>query len=182
MSRFWFSRRKPGGESDLEMSYEIETSIIALGGVALGSIISSVTTLLINRSERQKYKQERSWELRREAYTSILGSLDRVRAILVHMNDRYQEDPHGYDASGERAKANAQLIDFFQAARGSLHANCLMLSKDFLREYDRMSKELSEAENGNLIPPESAEIAASAVQVGVERLDNLARRELGVEV
>ncbi|MDV6332388.1 hypothetical protein [Asticcacaulis sp. 201] len=163
------------------MALEIETALIALGGVVIGGSISSFTTLMVHRGERQKFRRERSWELRREAYTSIFGSLDRARDILAYINEAYKDDPHGYDASKERREAQGQMIELFQAARSTFHTNRLMLSKAFVSEYQYMLEQINEASCENLIPPEVAEKTLLAVQTALPRLELLARRELSAE-
>ena len=60
----------------------LEVAWIGFGGVVIGGLISSLTTWLLQLGERRKYRRERSWDLRREAYTTIIGSLDRARAWL----------------------------------------------------------------------------------------------------
>ncbi len=162
------------------MAFEIATALIGLGGAVIGGAISSTTTLLISRSEREKYRRERSWDLRREAYTVIIGALDRARAITLYIDDGYDDDPHAWHGSDEDRKAQAQMIEHFHAARGAFHAHKLMLSKAFVAKYNEMNESLGEADNPNLVPPESAEIAARIMQRIVPEMEELAMRELGV--
>lgn len=163
------------------MAAEALTALIGLGGAIIGGAISSITTLLVARSEREKYRRERSWDLRREAYTKIIGALDRARAITAHINDQYAEDPHRWDASDENRTAQAQMVEHFHAARNEFHANRLMLSSAFVSAYERMNRELGEADNPNLIPPEGAELAAGVMHRTVPAMEALAKKELGVE-
>ena len=163
------------------MTIEITSALIGLGGVVVGSFISSMTTLLIHRSERQKYRRERSWDHRREAYTNIIGALDRARAIGKHIDEKYQEDPHSWGASESNRTANDQMIDFFHSARNAFHANRLMLSSAFVAKYDKMNWELGEADWQNLTPPETSEIAKNVMCRIVPEMEALAIRELGVE-
>jgi len=163
------------------MAFEIETALIGLAGAVIGGGISSAATILIARNEREKFRRERSWDLRREAYTTIIGALDRARAIAAHIDDGYDEDPHTWDASEGNRKAQAQMIEFFHAARQAFHANRLVLSKAFVAKYEEMNRALGEADNQNLIPPESAEMAASAMQRILPEMEELAIRELGLD-
>lgn len=162
------------------MAFEITSALIGLAGALVGGAISSATTLLIARSEREKYRRERSWDLRREAYTTIIGALDRARAITQHIDDSYDDDPHAWDASDENRKAEAQMIEYFHDARGAFHAHKLMLSRAFVAKYEEMNLRLGEADNSNLIPPEGAEIAARVMARIVPEMEELAIRELGV--
>lgn len=163
------------------MTAEAVTALIGLGGAIIGGGISSITTLLVARSEREKYRRERSWDLKREAYTRIIGALDRARAITAHIDDRYADDPHGWDASEANRTAQAQMVEHFHVARTEFHANRLMLSSAFVSAYERMNCELSEADNSNLIPPESAEVAAEIMDRAVPAMEALAKKELGVD-
>lgn len=162
------------------MPFEIATALIGLGGAVIGGAISSATTLLIARTEREKYRRERSWDFKREAYTTIIGALDRARAITQHIDDEYAEDPHGWDASPANRKAQGQMVEFFRAAREAFHANKLMLSKAFVAKYDEMNRSLDESNNPNLAPPEIADIAARVMERIVPEMEELAARELGV--
>lgn len=162
------------------MAFEIATALIGLAGALVGGGISSATTLLIARSEREKFRRERSWDLRREAYTAIIGALDRARAITVHIDDGYGDDPHVWDASDANRKAQAQMVEHFHAARNAFHAHKLMLSKAFVAKYEAMNTGLGEADNPNLMPPEGAEMAAKVMQRIVPEMEELAMRELGV--
>jgi gas vesicle protein len=162
------------------MAFEITSALIGLGGAVIGGGISSATTLLIARSEREKYRRERSWDLRREAYTAIIGALDRARAITQHIDEGYSDDPHVWDASENNRKAQAQMVEYFHVARNAFHAHKLMLSKAFAAKYEEMNHGLGEADNPNLAPPEGADIAASVMQRIVPEMEELAMRELGV--
>lgn len=162
------------------MAFEIATALIGLGGAVIGGGISSVTTILLARGEQKKFRRERSWDLRREAYTKIIGALDRARAICVHIDEGYADNPEAWFASEEKKKADQQMIEFFHTARFEFHANRLMLSSAFVAQYDEMNFGLGEADNQNLIPPESAEMAADIMKRIVPEMEALAKRELGV--
>ena len=163
------------------MIVEVVTALIGLGGAVVGGGISSVTTILVARAEREKYRGERSWDLRREAYTNIIGALDRARAIIVHIDDGYDHDAHAWDASEANRASQAQMIEHFHAARTEFHANRLMLSSAFVAQYERMNRELGEADNPNLIPPESAGMAVRVMNQVVPEMEALAKKELGVD-
>jgi gas vesicle protein len=162
------------------MAFEITSALISLAGAVVGGGISSITTLLIAKTERQKYRRERSWDLRREAYTTIIGALDRARAIAQYIDREYCNDPHGWDASEYNKKAQKELVEHFQTAREAFHANRLMLSKNFVAKYDEMNDALAEGGNPNLAPPETSEIATSVMQRIVPEMEQLAAKELGV--
>ena len=72
------------------------------------------------------------------------------------------------------------MVEYFQVARTEFHANRLMLSFDFVSQYEKMNPELAEGNNPNLIPPESAEIAASVMNRILPDMEGLAKQELGV--
>jgi gas vesicle protein len=162
--------------------FEIASALIGLGGVVIGGAISSVTTLLINRNERKKFRIDRSWDLRREAYTAIIGALDRARAILDHIDEGYREEPHAYDESEASKNASKQMIEQFHLARMAFHANRLMLSKAFASKYDKLNTELDAASSPNLAPPEKAAIASEIATRIVAELEELALIELGVGI
>lgn len=163
------------------MAFELATAAIGLAGAVIGGGISSLTTIVIARGEREKYRQERSWDLRREAYTKIIGALDRARAITAHIGNEYGDDPHGWDASEANRKAQGQMIEHFHIARIEFHASRLMLSPAFVNKYEEMNQALGEADNPNLIPPESAEMAAQTMKRIVPVMEALAKQELGVD-
>ena len=72
------------------------------------------------------------------------------------------------------------MVEHFHVARIEFHANRLMLSSDFVGQYERMNRELAERNNPNLISPESAEIAASVMNLILPEMEDLAKQELGV--
>jgi hypothetical protein len=162
------------------MPFEIISALVGLGGVVIGGAISSVTTLLISRSERRKFRDERSWDLRREAYTRIIGALDRGRAILSHIDQGYQENPHAYDESDACKQATKQMIEYLHVARTAFHANRLVLSKAIVAKYDQLNTELEAASDPNLLPPQKASVAAEIATRIVSEMETLARDELGV--
>jgi hypothetical protein len=162
------------------MAFEIATALIGLGGALLGGAISSLTTIAIHYGQSEKHRRERSWDLRREAYTTIIGSLDRARAILEHIEEGYKQDPHGYDASEANGKASAQMIEFFHVARASFHANRLMLSKAFIGKYDELNSLLEEASNPDVGPVEKAGKAAEITRTKVGEMEDMAVAELGI--
>ena len=162
------------------MPPDLVTALIGLAGAVVGGGISSVTAILIARSEREKFRRERSWDLRREAYTKIIGALDRARAITIHIVDGYADDPHAWDASEANRAARTQMVEYFNAARIEFHANRLMLSPDFVGQYEKLNRELAEGNNPNLIPPESAEIAARVMNRILPDMEALAKQEMGV--
>lgn len=164
------------------MPLEIATALIGLAGAIIGGGISSAVTVLIARSEREKYRRERSWDLRREAYTSIIGSLDRARAIVVHIDEGYDVNPEAWDASDANRKAQAQMIDYFHAARNAFHASRLVLSKAFIAKYEEMNPGLGEGDNPNLMPPEASDIAVAVMRRIVPEMEELAVRELGLSI
>lgn len=115
-----------------------------------------------------------------EGYTTIIGALDRARAITQRIDDDYAEDPHGKDASPANRKAQGQMVKFFCAAWEAFHANKLMLSKAFIAKYDKMNRSLVESNNPNLALPEIADIAARVMERIVPEVEELAARELSV--
>jgi hypothetical protein len=157
------------------------TAMIGFGGVALGTAASSVTTIIITQQERLKFRSERSWDLRREAYTKIVGALDRARAITQYIDDGYDDRPEAWDQAEANRKAQAKMVEFFHAARIEFHASRLMLSAAFVAKYEEMNFGLEEANNQNLIPPETAEMAANVMKRLIPEMEELAKRELGVD-
>jgi hypothetical protein len=163
------------------MASEMVTALVGLAGAVIGGGISSLTAILIARSEREKYRRERSWDLRREAYTKIIGALDRARSITTHIANGYDDDPHAWDASVANRNAAKEMVGHFHVARAEFHANRLMLSPAFVVGYNRMNFELGEADNPNLLPPESATLAAEVMDRSVASMEALAKEELGVK-
>ncbi len=164
------------------MALEITAALIGLAGALIGGGISSLTSVVIARGEREKYRHERSWDLRREAYTRIIGALDRSRAITAHIADGYNDDPHNWYKSKANENACAQMVEHFHAARSEFHASKLMLSDDFSSLYEQMNRSLAEVDNPNLAPPERADATAKLMKELVPRMEAMAKRELGVKL
>lgn len=139
------------------MALEIATALIGLGGVALGSIIPAAITLVTNRSERSKFQREKLWDVQREAYTSIVGSLVKARRIAEHIAVGYKNDAHGFDASPESRRALGQYQLHMQSAQDAFTTNQLVLSPEFIDMFEQMLRSLRDiAENPSSIAPDQA--------------------------
>lgn len=163
------------------MEQGLEIAWIGLGGVVVGGLISSFTAWLIQLGERRKYRRERSWDLRREGYTGIIGSLDRARAILVLLDKGFDENPEGFPGSPHEVQASKQMIEQMQAARFAYHAQRLILSAGFIARYDTYLADMDAVQEANLNPPEKAHQAAMAIADAVADLETLASSELGFD-
>lgn len=163
------------------MSKEVVIALIGLGGVVVGGLISALTAWLIQRGERKKYKRERSWDLRREAYTAIIGSLDRARAILAMIDKSYTDDPHGFGGTPHEVQASKQMIEQMQAARFAYHAQRLILSIAFIARYDVYLAAMDAVQEADLAAPEKAQQAVAAISLAVTDLEQLASAELGFD-
>lgn len=159
----------------------LEVAWIGFGGVVIGGLISSLTTWLLQLGERRKYRRERSWDLRREAYTLIIGSLDRARALLAYIETGFAENPEGFDGSEHERRASTQMIEQMQASRFAYHAQRLVLSRPFIERYDAYLAAMDDVQNANLPPPEKAEQASSTIAAAVTALEALAAAELGFD-
>jgi len=161
------------------MPHDILIALIALGGAVLGAAASTITTVIIHRNERHKYARERVWDLRRDAYTTIVAALVKANRLADHMDREYSDDPHGYNASKEMRVATGQYIEAMHQARDAFYANRLMLSDQFAARYDAMIGQLSfEAGNPNLVPPEQAEETARIITNGTDDLLSIALKEV----
>lgn len=158
-----------------------EVAWTGLVGVVVGGLISGLTTWLVQLGERRKYRRERSWDLRREAYTEIIGSLDRARAILVVLDKGFEENPAGFGGTPHEAQASKQVIEQMQAARFAYHAQRLILSQAFIRRYEAYLAAMDVVQEANLDPPEKAHQAATAIADAVGALEILAAAELGFD-
>ena len=163
------------------MGLELDVAWIGLGGAVVGGLISGLTTWLVQLGERRKYRRERSWDLRREAYTGIIGSLDRARAILAYIDKGYDEDPQVFDGSEHERRASTQMIEQMQAARFAYHAQRLILSQAFIARYETYLADMDTVQETNLDPPEKAHQAATTIADAVVALENLAATELGFD-
>lgn len=161
------------------MGLEIEVALIGLIGAIVGGGISSLTTLLIARSERKKFVRERLWDQRREGYSKIVSSLVAATNIAMHMDDEYSDDSHGYDASDAQRQAMAEFIAHMHSARDTFNSYRLVLSPSFVDLYDSIQTQLkNEAQNPNLAPPEGADIMATTMTNALPKLLAQAVKEL----
>lgn len=161
------------------MGLEIQVALIGLIGAIVGGGISSLTTLLISRSERKKFARERLWDQRREGYSKIISSLVTATNIATHMDEEYSDDPHGYDASERSRQAMAEYIAHMHSARDAFNAYRLVLSASFVEIYETAQRQLkAEAGNPNLVPPEGAEITGTIMKTAVTKLLEQAVSEL----
>jgi hypothetical protein len=161
------------------MSLELEIAIIGLVGVVIGGGITALTTWAIAREERNKHKRERIWDLRRDAYMKIVASMVQAARLMEHINENYQSDPHGYDASEDTKQALSEFIESFKDARAVYTSNALLISKLFSEKFENIHDDISIIRaNDNLIPPESSNKAWLAIDKGCGELLSIAKAEV----
>lgn len=161
------------------MALEIQVAVIGLAGALIGGAISSFTTWRISVSERNKFARERLWDLRREAYMKVIGSLYQAGRLATHMSERYSDDPHGFDESPDKQLALKQFGDSFDDAQFAFTSNMLLLSPTFSTAFEKMLRDLGRiADDPNLVPPEAADMLSERMQPQVELLTAMALSEI----
>lgn len=138
------------------MAFEIGTALIGFGGVIIGGLISSGTTWFIARNERHKFARERTWDLRREAYTKIIGHLVAASSWAKLMNDNYKKGYPNYENSSAASGHGEQFSHFMKEAKKEYTINRLILSNGFAKTFDHMFAAL-EGIQLNIVLPDSAE-------------------------
>ena len=161
------------------MPSEIVTAIFGLTGTMIGGAVTFLTTWVIARGELTKRKKERIWELRRDAYTKIIGSMTQATRLIEHINENYQSDPHGYDSSDDVKQASTEFSDSFKDARAVFTSNTLLLSSLFSEKFETIHNNVSNVEEDpNLTPPETTDKIWLAMSSGCRELLEIAKAEI----
>lgn len=161
------------------MRPELASALIGLAGAVVGGGITSFTTWVISRSEHGRFARERTWDIKREVYTKLLGSLVKAVRWAENIDRRYQDDPHRYDASNDVKKHGAHFVGFMQEAQDAFASNRLMISATIVKRFVQLQSELEDvSDNPNLAPPEQAELAHKALKAGFDALSDMAKKEI----
>ena len=167
------------GDRRSRLAQEIAVALIGLGCAVVGGGLTSFTQWFVARGERTKFAQEKLWDDRRIAYSAIIASLVRATRHAANIQRRYQDDPHGFDASAEMPKMVAEFGKAFVEANDVFESNTLVLSAPFYRRFQAFLKQYAdEVENQNLMAPEQAGICYSVLDQSTKSLRALAEVEI----
>ena len=161
------------------MSFEIVNAAIGLIGAVIGGGITSFTTWIIARGERTKHKRERIWDLRRDAYTKIIGSMVQANRLIGHVNKRYQFDAHESDSNVNVKQALNEFIDNFKNARDIFTSNSILISNEFSEKFESIHSKFDEiARDQDTAELNKLHMARAVINGGCRELLSLAKAEI----
>lgn len=153
------------------MAFEVDGAVMGLVGVVIGGAISGGTTWLVARADRYRFARERTWDLRREAYTDIIAQLMATDSWAKVIDTRYDDDPHTYDASQDIREHTKQFAGYYQEAKAKYTMTRLIISDQFAARFETMMHDLEGIDsNQNLLPPESAKMVYELIHTAMGEL------------
>lgn len=166
---------------------QIVTALVGLagtlGGTWLGAHLNSrssaQTTLQLAEVEKHKYKQDRLWDARKEAYTLVVVEFNAMNRAADRMYDWFfgqYADPEHYFQSAQYDKDSEELWSAFRRAKALVHSNALVISAEFERLYGEWEGKFLLGEDGD--PPERADYRRGAMAKYLPKLVELAKAEI----
>jgi hypothetical protein len=151
--------------------------------IPLGNIITGIATVLAvviaNKLTYSRSSKQRLWDLRREAYGSILSELARAERVCDHADQYIEQDEMRYFESKQSNADSAEIGEHMTAARKRFSDDYLILSDVFISMYEQFTDELR-AGDPNDLPPEEHEHFATILRKNRLRLMAQARIEMSV--
>ncbi|WP_132303472.1 hypothetical protein [Komagataeibacter saccharivorans] len=120
-----------------------------------------------------QYKQEKSWEVRREAYSTIINGLTLSKNQALNILEGY--DPHQDDWCGSDRynETKRKMFENLKISYDAFQKNRLFLSNDFIKKYEAMRDKMND--DTNLFPPDIDENISNTLQKNVPLLEALAQ-------
>lgn len=130
-----------------------------LGGTFLGSWLQRRSALKTAKDmiqiERHKYTQDRLWDVRKEAYTSIIAGLRATAKAANVVNDGFNDGymhPEEYFQSDAYGQAIHDLWDKWRATKEEYERARLLLSDAFVEGFEQIEARLDAVDEDD-IPP-----------------------------
>ncbi|WP_334185076.1 hypothetical protein [Novosphingobium sp.] len=155
------------------MAFEIQTALFSLGGVVIGGGISSATTWLIARSERRKFAREKTWDVRRQAYTKIIAEMVVATSWANEMELGFRRNPREYEKSPKADKDSGEFAGCVVTAKRVFIANRLMLSQRFVAEFDAIMNDFERENRETLIQANLVSKIHEIFERGTKRLTEI---------
>ena len=155
------------------MSDSIASAIIGLVGAVVGGGISALTNYLISKNTLNQYKQEKSWEVRREAYSTIINGLTLAKNQALNILEGYDPHPDDWCASDRYHEIKGKMFENLKISYDAFQKNRLFLSNDFIKKYEAMRDKMND--DTNSFPPEIDENVSNTLQENVPLLEALAQ-------
>jgi hypothetical protein len=130
-----------------------------LAGTVIGSRLNQSSALKTARDmlqiDRHKYTQDRLWDVRKEAYTSIIAGLRATAKAANVVNDGFHDgymDPEEYYQSDAFGHASRDLWDKWRATKDEYERARLLLSDAFVEGFEQIEARLDAVDDEG-IPP-----------------------------
>ncbi|CAN5120014.1 hypothetical protein BH10PLA2_BH10PLA2_00290 [soil metagenome] len=133
---------------DTQIVTAIISTLGALGGTWLGAYLNSrsseQTALQLAEVERHKYKHDRLWDARKEAYTLIIAELNDLERVAGRIYSRFYGDnaqPEGYFQSEVYDTDTAELWTLFHEVKALGRSNRLILADEFVERISHWERD-----------------------------------------
>ena len=154
----------------METISSIVTAVATVAGVVLAN------TLTLRRSNREK-----TWDLRRQAYGTILAALASAEGVCDSAEEYINEDADRYfNEDQPYRRHNEQIAGQMALVRQRFSDDYLALSNEFVTLFEEFLRELSSGDHIP-IPPEEHEYFVGVLRKHRPRLLEKARSEIAVD-
>lgn len=142
---------------------------------ALSTIAAVVVTSYL--SERRSTR-ERLWELQREAFGEIIGSVKEGERMVLRLTALAEAAATNPSLNGSLVELNKQWVEVGTVGRRRAARDGLILPDSFNDAYQRMTEKLNELDNDEQPHSVRGRIAAAILETSRKELEQLARQHL----
>lgn len=155
------------------MSDSVVSAMIGLVGAVVGGGISALTNYLISKNTLDQYKQEKSWEVRKEAYSAIINGLTLAKNQALNILEGYAPHPDDWYGSNRYNETKGKIFENLKLSYDAFQKNRLFLSNDFIKQYEAMRDKMND--DTYSFPPDIDENISNTLQKNVPLLEALAQ-------
>jgi hypothetical protein len=148
---------------------------LVTGGFTLAGV------LLVTRSNRREAQSQRTWDVRKLCYTSVLAKLKDAAEAADVVDCGYHGEgglgPHGYFGSSAHGQEEEAAVRAWASCLLEFNVNHLSMSDAFLARFERLLESLP-TNRDEYDPPEEASRRAVCLRRAYRDLLPLAKHEL----
>lgn len=166
---------------------QIVTALVSLagtlGGTWLGARLNSrssaQTALQLAEVERHKYKHDRLWDARKEAYTLMIVEFNAMNRTADRMYDWFfgeLAEPERYFESPQYHTDSVELWSAYRKAKALLQSNTLVISEKFADLFREWERHFMVGEDAD--PPQRSDSEREAMATYLPKFIELAKSEI----
>ena len=161
---------------DIGPGITVVLASLVTGGCALAGV------MLMTRSNTRQAQSQRTWNARKQCYTSILARLKEASEAADIVDRGYNSGeggfgPHDYFSSSAREQEEDAAGEAWASCESEFSVNHLIVSDEFLARFELLLECLPTEYEG-VSPPVEANRRAACLREAYRNLLPLARREM----